>query len=135
MSRRPLLYSVALVWNVAIGLPVALAPVQAVTLLGLTAPAGALAEYNGRLLGCALIIFGFLYFEIGRDLATARRFLRLAIVAKVVAAVVGLGMAILHSELWPLVGGAIPVDLVFAGLFLRDLRRTALPAMAAPSSS
>lgn len=130
---RPLLYNVALLWNVAIGLPVALAPVQAVTLMGLTAPTGALAEYNGRFLGCAMVIFGFFYFEIGRDLTTSRRFLRLAIVAKLVAAVLGLGMASIHSELWPLVGGAIPVDLVFAALFVRDLRRTATPPIV-PSS-
>lgn len=74
-------------------------------------------------MGGAILVFGWVYFETGRDLVRHRPFLLVSAGAKLLFVLVAGTMTVLHAELRP-VAPPLLGDLVFGALFLRDYLRT-----------
>ncbi len=116
-----LLYKSAFAWNLFWGLPLLLVPELAMPGIGLAAPQGGTGELHARAVGGAVLLFGWFYLTIGRDIAAYRPFLGIAILAKTLFFLIVVFVWLRHTELGTMLVISLG-DLAFGLLFLRDWR-------------
>lgn len=117
------LFRVACAWNFFWGVPLLLVPGIAMTNIGLPEPSQGVGELHARAVGLAIILFGWIYLTIGRNVVAFRSFLQIAIVAKLIFFVLVAFVCIRHRELLPMLMIALG-DLLFGVLFFRAWRKS-----------
>ena len=122
MTDRPgtLLFRIGAAFNVLVGLPMFIAWPTAAALLGVTTPRSVFSD----LVGALVAMYGWIYWRIAEDPVGCRSYVLLGIVGKLAF------VAVIYAN-WALgrapaaLAALVTVDLVFAILFARWLRRTA----------
>ena len=122
MTDRPgtLLFRIGAVFNVLVGVPMLVAWPAVAGLLGVTTPRSVFTD----LVGALVALFGWVYWRIAEDPVGCRSYVLLGIVGKLTF------VAVIYAN-WALgrapaaLAALVTVDLVFAILFARWLRRTA----------
>ena len=122
MADRPgtLLFRIGAIFNLLVGVPMLVAWPAAAAMLGVTTPRSVFTD----LVGAVGAVFGWVYWRIAEDPVVCRPYVSLGIAGKLAfVAVVYWNFALGRAPAG--LAALVTVDLVFAGLFARWLRRTA----------
>lgn len=120
-SNGRILFTTAALFNWAAAIFVFLMPAQLAATMGL--PPGPAGSVWGQVGGAAIVVFGWAYWMISRDVVRYRPYILLGIVGKVTIVLVMVGNWIAGTMQWPL-AALIQIDAIYAVLFARFLART-----------